>query len=231
MFRPLRAAVCDVRNGCSQPYPIENRRSSPGAPALIPSSPHGRRLDYRRLGPVRDRPGGETVSLSSKTEARLTVTLDRVLEITVPVGLAVLTWLALLVAVGFLARLNSLSVLNVVPVIFVGLLFWPIYRAAPWQPGTTTRVRRWARHQQAEFVIVLGLGLLPLVPFVPDLLVSLLQLPYRGSGVFFGASLFYRERFGSLAGRLVLTFGQTYIQLLWLYLLSKGVIGLVRRLR
>lgn len=171
------------------------------------------------------------MALSPVVDDRLAVPLERFVAVGVPVGLAVLTWLAVLLAVGFLARLNSLSVLNLLPLFFVGLLFWPVYRAAPWREGMAERVRSWARGQRTEFAVIVVLGLLPLVPPVPDLLVSLLQLPYRGSGIFFGASLFYRERLGPMAGRLLLGFAGTYIQLIWLYLLSKGVVGLVRRLR
>lgn len=156
------------------------------------------------------------------------VTLDRV---AVPVGLAVLTWLGLLLAVGFLARLGSLSLLNLLPVFFVALLFWPVYRIEPWREGATDRVVAWARQRRVVVPVVIGLALLPLVPLVPDLLVSVLQLPYRGSGVFFGATLFYRARFGPAVARLLLVFAQTYLQLLWLYFLAVGLVEVVRRLR
>lgn len=167
------------------------------------------------------------MSLTSLSVDR-SVPFDRV---AVPVGLAVLTWIGLLLAVGYVARLGSLSVLNLLPVFFVGLVFWPVYRVQPWRAGATDRVRAWAGHRRVVFPVVVALAILPLVPFVPDLLVSLLQLPYRGAGVFFGASLFYRQRFGPTAARLLLFFGQSFLELLWLYYLSVGLVGLVRRLR
>lgn len=171
------------------------------------------------------------MALKSSADAQPGDVVDRAFELGVPVGLAVLTWLALLVAVGFLARLNSLSFMNVLPVFIVGLLFWPVYRAAPWRAGMGQRVRRRAQDRTTEAGVIVVLGLLPVVPVVPDPLISLLQLPYRGSGVFFGASLFYRHRLGPTAGRLLLAFAQTYLQLVWLYLLSKGLVGLARRVR
>lgn len=171
------------------------------------------------------------VAVRSIHDAPPAAIVDRAFELGVPVGLAVLTWLALLLAVGFLARLTALSFLNVLPVFVVGLLFWPVYRAAPWRAGMAERVRRWSHDRTTEVGVLVGLGLVPLVPVVPDLLVTLLQLPYRGSGIFFGASLFYRQRLGPTAGRLLLVFAQTYLQVIWLYLLSKGVVGLARRLR
>lgn len=72
-------------------------------------------------------------------------------------------------------------------------------------------------------------AIVPLVPFVPELVVSVLQLPYRGAGIFYGTSLFYRVRFGPAVARVLVVFAQTYLQLLWLYFLSVGLVGLVRR--
>ncbi len=168
------------------------------------------------------------MSLSDGRRARA---LDRAVELGVPAGLAALTWLGLALAAGFLARLNDLSVLNLLPLFFVGLLFWPVYSAAPWRPGVAERARSWARRSRAELAVVAVLWLVPLAPLVPELVVSLLQLPYRGSGIFFGASLFYRQRLGPEAGRLLLAAAQAYIQLLWLFLLSKGLVAVGRRLR
>lgn len=171
------------------------------------------------------------VALRSAVEGPPAVTVERLVAVAVPVGLAVLTWLSLLLTVGFLARLNALSFLNLVPLFFLLLLFWPVYRAAPWREGVAERVGRWARDHTTEFAVLVALGILPYVPLLPDLVVTLLQLPYRGSGIFFGASLFYRERLGPMAGRLLLRFAQAYLQLIWLYLLAKGTVGLARRLR
>lgn len=171
------------------------------------------------------------MSLTTASEGRLPISADRLVDLAVPVGLAVVTWLTLLLGVGVLVRVSAPSVLDLVPLFFVVVLLWPVYLAAPWREGVSGRVRGWASRHTTEFAVVVGLALLPLVPFVPDLLVSLLQLPYRGSGVFFGASLFYRQRLGATAGRLLLVFAQTSFQLIWLFLLSKGVLGLVRRLR
>ncbi len=169
------------------------------------------------MTPVTERDGG--------------LSIEDLVRMAVPIGLAVLTWLGLLLTVGFLARLNSLSLLNVLPMFFLVLLFWPIYRVKPWRPGAADRVRHWLAEQTTELAVLVGLWVLPWVPLLPDLLVTLIQLPYRGSGVFFGASLFYRERLSPVIGRLLLNLAQLYIQALWLYFLSKGTVGLVRRFR
>lgn len=171
------------------------------------------------------------MAVSPSSADRVTVAIDRIAPVAVPVGLAVLTWLALLLIAGFFARLGSLSLLNLVPLFFVALLVWPVYSVAPWREGATARVRAWAAPRRPAFVLVAVLGALPLVPVVPDLVVSVLQLPYRGAGSFYGASLFYRERFGRPAGWLLLTAAQSYLQVLWLYFLSVGLLGLVRRVR
>lgn len=171
------------------------------------------------------------MSVTGRAGSRLSTALEPLAPVAVPIGLAVLTWLTLLLTAGLLARLGSVSLLNLLPLFFVGVLFWPIYEVAPWREGVTARTRRWASRRGPVFVVTGVLAVVPLVPFVPDLLVTLLQLPYRGTGIFFGASLFYRARFGPLVGRLVLGFGQTYLQLFWLYLLATGVVALVGRFR
>lgn len=171
------------------------------------------------------------MAVTLPAEDRLAAAADRLAPVAVPVGLAVVTWLTLLLAAGVLLRPGSLSLSNLVPLFFVGLLLWPVYRAAPWRDGTAARVLRWVNRSRAAFAVLAVLFVLPAVPLVPDLLISLLQLPYRGSGLFFGASLFYRERLGPTAARLLLRFGQWYFQALWLYLLATILVGLGRRLR
>lgn len=169
------------------------------------------------------------VGLTPTAEARVAAATDRLAPIVVPAGLAVVTWLALLLAAGILFRADGLSVF--VPLFFVAILLWPVYSAAPWREGASDRAREWLQNDWPALAVAAGLGVLPVLPAVPDLLVSILQLPYRGSGLFFGATLVYRQRFDPLAGRVLLRFGQWTIQLLWLYLLATLVVGAARRLR
>ncbi|MFB6362387.1 MAG: hypothetical protein ABEH59_13840 [Halobacteriales archaeon] len=188
-------------------------------------------LTYGPLGFFASFSEWSVVALKSVIERNGSPSIEDVVRIAVPVALAILTWLGLLLTVGFLARVNSLSLLNILPIFFLVLLFWPIYSVAPWRPGAGERVQNWIRGQYVEFAVLGGLWMLPIFPLGPDLLVTVIQLPYRGSGVFFGASLFYRERLNPTASRLLLNLAQVYIQALWLYFLSKGTVGLVRRVR
>lgn len=156
--------------------------------------------------------------------------LVRVTRVAVPAGLAVLTWLVVLLAVGVLAGLTA-SVMNIVPVILVGLLFWPVFRAAPWRPGVTERMRRFVRTNRDPILVAIALFVLRSVPVTPDLLVSLLDLPFRATGLLFGASVFYRRHVGAAFGRFILDFGQWYLEAFWLFGIGLLVAGVVRRVR
>ena len=171
------------------------------------------------------------MSVSASAPARAAAVADRLAPVAVPVGLAALTWLGLLLVAGFLARLDSLSLFNLVPLFVMALVFWPVVSVAPWREGATGRVVAWVTARWRAFPVVVVLAVLPIVPGVPDLLVRVLQLPYRGGGAVYGATLFYRARFGPMAGRLLFTAAVTYLYLLWLYFVSAGLVGLARRLR
>lgn len=160
-----------------------------------------------------------------------TETIERGIRIAVPVGVAVLTWLGLLLAVGLVLRIDSVSVLNLLQFVIVGVVFWPLWRVAPWREGFTQRVLSFFDGNRSALLAAAGLGVLPMLPGVPGLVASLLNLPYRGSGVLFGASLFYRERLGGTVARVLLRSWQWYLQALWLYILGSAVAALVRRLR
>lgn len=165
--------------------------------------------------------GGLSISPASR--------LRGAVAIAVPAGLAVGTWFVVLLAVGVIARADSL--LDLLPSFFIGLLLWPVVRAAPWREGVTARTRAWAHRNRGALVVAVVLAVLPALPFVPDVVVTVLQLPYRGSGMFFGASLVYREPLGSAASRTLLRFGQWSFHALWLYLLATGLLAIGRRLR
>lgn len=157
--------------------------------------------------------------------------LDRAAHVLVPVGLAVFAWLTVLIAAGTVARLDGGSVLNIVPLLLVAFLFWPLYLAAPWKAGATGRVLRWAYASRRVFPVAAVLLVVPYVPFAPDLLASLLTFPFRIVGVLFGVGLFYGRLVAPWFGDLLVAFGQWYFVGIWVYVLASAAVGLVGRLR
>lgn len=146
----------------------------------------------------------------------------------VPAGLAVVTWLVALLAAGYLLRLKSVTFFTVIPLVVIFALFWPIIAAAPWRPAVSARVVLWAKRNHETLFAVVLLTLVAVLPFTPDLLIRVIELPYRGSGIFFGASLFYRERLGATFAEVLLRFGQWYLELIWLYVLGSALATVVR---
>lgn len=149
----------------------------------------------------------------------------------VPAGLGVLTWLVLVVAIGAVAELDSLSVLNVLGLLVIVVMFWPLYLLAPWRPALTERVTDVARGRGTGILVAAALGVLRVLPVTPDVLVGILNLPFRSAGVLFGAKLFYGRRLGAEAGRYVLKFGQWYLEALWLFLIGVALVRFGRWIR
>lgn len=139
-----------------------------------------------------------------------------------PAVLAVLTWLVVLVAIGVLSRFGSPSILNLLSLVVVVVMVYPLTIVAPWRPDLTERLTAWARrnwHGVAGGAVLFVVRLLP----VPGLVGGLLDLPFRSAGMLFGAKLFYAQRLGEPTGQLLLSFGQWYLELLWLFLLGTGL--------
>lgn len=113
-------------------------------------------------------------------------------------------WLVLLVAFGVFAGLDSLSVLTLVPLLVVVVMLWPLYALAPWRPGLADRVIDRTVANRWGILGAFAVGRLRVFPVTPDLLVRLLDLPFRSAGMLFGAKLFYAERLGPRAGDVVL---------------------------
>lgn len=149
----------------------------------------------------------------------------------VPIGLAVVTWLVLLLAVGTVLRIKSFSILDVIPLFVIALMFWPIASIAPWYNGVTQRVLNWLRPRRTVFPVILALFLATQLPLVPDLVVRFLNLPFRVSGILFGASIYYRQFVGPEFAAFLLRFGQAYLEAVWLYILASGIVLLTRRAR
>lgn len=172
------------------------------------------------------------VTTENPSNRRLPV--DRAARVAVPAGMAVVTWLVVLLGAGLVLRPGALLA-AAIPLVVVGVMLWPLVAVAPWRNGVTGRVRGWAARQRSSLLVTAGLAAVLAVPFVADLLpgvlVGILRLPFRATGMLFGASVFYRERVGAFAGRTLLRFGQWYLEVLWLYVIASGITMLSESLR
>lgn len=155
----------------------------------------------------------------------------RVGEVTVPVVLAVMTWVFVLLVVGRLLRFEG--ALSIVPLVFVTGLFVPLAMFAPWRNGVSERGLGWiAAHRRSLAVTAVFAGLL-LLP-VSDLLgpvVSFFQFPLRLTGMFYGATIPYRQYVVPELGTVLFRTSQWYVQLLWLFLLATGLVSIVDGIR
>lgn len=167
---------------------------------------------------------------TSRSE-RVRVHGERAARVVLPAGLAVVTWLVVLIGVGLVARLDSLSPLNLLPLFVVAIMFWPIYLAAPWKPGLTDRIGDTLGGNRDGVAVAAGLLVVRSLPFTPDVLLTLLDLPFRSAGVLFGAGLFYRRLVSLAFGRFLLSFGQWYLEAFWLFVLGSILAGLGGRVR
>jgi hypothetical protein len=149
---------------------------------------------------------------------------ERVARLAISAGLAVVTWLVLLVGVGLVAGLDS--PLELLPLFVVIVMLWPVYLAAPWRPGMTGRVLGAVERNRWGIAAGFGLLLLRWLPFIPGPLLTVLDLPFRSAGVLFGAGLFYRRLFDPAVGRFLLSFGQWYLELFWLFLAGSFLVRL-----
>lgn len=153
---------------------------------------------------------------------------DRLVRGVLAAVLAGLTWLVGLLAVGIVAELGALSVLSLLPLAVLALMAWPLYRAAPWRPGLADRAVSTVlatRYGVAAAAVLAGLRALS---GTPGALQFVLDVPFRTAGLLFGARLFYADRLGSAAGRLVLRAGLWYLEALWLVLLGTTLARLGR---
>lgn len=150
-------------------------------------------------------------------------------SVIVPIGLAVVTWLVFLLTAGTVLRINSFSLLDLIPLVVIALMFWPIAAIAPWYDGVTQRVLDWVRPRRPVFPVIVALFLVTRLPLIPDLVVRFLNLPFRVSGIIFGASVYYRQLVGDEFAAFLLRFGQLYLEAVWLYILASGIVLLIRR--
>lgn len=161
------------------------------------------------------------------------LTLDAVVRVLVPVGLGVLTWVLVLLAGGAVLSIGSASVFAVVLLAGLGVLFVPVYRFRPWEPGLTERVLAFGRRRRDTLVVAVLLFVLVRLPVISDLLepvLALLLLPLRVvPQILFGVTVFYGARVGDQAGQLLFDLGRLYAEFLWLYVVAAGVVLLVPR--
>jgi len=154
--------------------------------------------------------------------------LARATDIAVPVGFGVVTWLVVALLAGYLLRLGSLSLINLLPLFVFGILLWPIVAFEPWREAAPPAARDWLRRNRSQILLAGLLVALLAVPFVPDLIARGLALPFRASGIFFGASVFYRQRLGATVGQALFRFGQWYLVALWFYVLASVLVSVGR---
>lgn len=138
----------------------------------------------------------------------------------VAAGLAAVTWLVALVAVGVVAEMDTSSALGVLPLFVVALMAAPLYAVAPWRPEPGGRVVAWIRANRTAIGLAVGLLLVRAVPVAPGVLVGLLDLPFRSAGLLFGAELFYRRLIGPAAGEFLRSFAQWYLEALWVLVIG-----------
>lgn len=142
----------------------------------------------------------------------------------VPLGLGVLTWLLVLLVGGVVISLDFSGVLSILLIVVLGVLFLPIYRLRPWDPGVTDRVVGFVRRRRQIIFVALWLFVLVRLPVVSEALssvIALLLFPLQAVPQFlYSTTVFYDTRIGEPVGQLLFDFGRTYVELLWLYTLS-----------
>ncbi len=158
--------------------------------------------------------------------------LSAAARVIVPVGMGILTWLVVLLAVGAVASLGSPSVLSVVLLVGFVLLVLPIYRFRPWEPALSGRVLEFGRTRRLTLGFAVALFVLLRLPLVPELLgpvVTVLLLPLRATPqVLFGAKVFYADLLGEAPAQALFRAGQLYVEFLWLYTVGTLGAALVR---
>jgi hypothetical protein len=154
-------------------------------------------------------------------------------RVVVPVGLGVLTWLAVALTAGVILTIRGVTPLLLLVVLVVVVLFLPVYRVRPWEPGATGRVLGWAGERRRALGVAAGLFALARLPVVSELLAPVLgivMLPLRSlPQVLYGARLFYDATVGPPAGEVLFELGSLYVELLWLYGLGVAVAALFPR--
>jgi len=158
--------------------------------------------------------------------------VDRGLQFVLLAGVAIATGLLIVVAIGMGTRLEGFSMASVTRLLLIVLLLWPVYHLAPWQPGVTERVREWLQSNRSALALAAVLLLGSRLSLVPDVLATLIHLPFvQTAGFFFGAELFYRPYVGFEFGQFVRRFGQWYMTVFLVVVVSRFLVGLGRSVR
>lgn len=145
----------------------------------------------------------------------------------IPIGMAVLTWLVLLLSSGALLSLQSVSITTGFVLFGLGVLFIPIYRFRPWDEDLTKRFLGFVERRRFTLTVTIGLFVLVRLPIVSELLgpvFGILLFPLRAvPQVLYGARVFYADNVGEIAGTLLFEFGRLYAEFLWLYTVAAGI--------
>lgn len=163
---------------------------------------------------------------------------DRLVEASLVVAVAGLTWVVLLLGAGVLLRFrltSALSLLSLLSLVAIVVMGWPVIAVRPWRPGGGARIRRWIadhRPEVAATVVLLALVASPVRLGPADPILSLLRLPFRAAaGLLFSPSVVYQRAIGPEFGRGLFRFAQWYLEAIVLYFVASIVLDGVRSLR
>lgn len=151
--------------------------------------------------------------------------VDRGLQFGILAGVAIGLGLVIIVTVGIAARVEGLSAGSFLQLLLLFVLLWPVYRLKPWRSGVSERVRNWVRSNRAPLALAATLLVVGRLPFAPDLLAAFVYFPFvQTGGYFFGAELFYRPYVGFELGVSIRRFGQWYVTIFLVLVISVIVI-------
>lgn len=152
--------------------------------------------------------------------------LEALSQVLVPVGFGVFTWLVVLLVAGALLSIGSPSAGALFLLVPLALLFAPVYRFRPWEPGLSERVLAFPGRRRYALAFAVASAALVRQPAVVDALgpvLRVLLLPLRFvPQALFGASVYYDTQLGRPVGQMLFAGGRLYAEFLWLY-----AIGLV----
>lgn len=150
----------------------------------------------------------------------------RITEVIIPIGFGVLTWLLGVLLLGSLVS-GDIGLSSLLILFLYALLFLPLYRLQPWQPGLINRFITLLAIRRNVFGLAIGVLILFRLPTVTDplgVIQTLLQFPLRLVPVAFqGATVFYRTQIDPHVGELLFAGGRLYVEFLWAYVLAIGL--------
>ncbi len=156
------------------------------------------------------------------------------LERIIPIAFGVVTWLLLALLGGVLLSADGLSLGVLLIFAGFGLLFLPIYRFRPWDPGLSSRVKRFIKQNTRPVLITGALLVLVRIPVVVDqlsIIMTIVVLPLRLVPMgLFDAKIYYAATVSNRFGQAVFTAGRIYVEVLWFYVIGNLLTDLLQRI-